>query len=113
MASVYGTLFHWARRTTTSFAEFVVSGFDRTPPGRDAGDSLVYRLKQWPDLMPSQKSADVLRTLSVMSHRPVNRAWILSTSRLKPEQVDSLLASLERQDAVEVTDTSRFTPSQL
>jgi hypothetical protein len=108
MASVYDAIYAWARRTTTSFAELWVA-----PPDRDSGTSAlpgeqIYRLKHWPSLRPSQKTADIYRTLSVMSHRRVNRRWILTASRLKPEQVDSLLESLIEQDAVEVIDSSKF-----
>lgn len=108
MPSVYDAIYAWARRTTTSFAELWVQ-----PAERDSGSSAlpgeqIYRLKHWPSLRPSQKTADVYRTLSVMSHRRVNRRWILTSSRLKPDQVDSLLQGLIAQDAVEIIDCSQF-----
>jgi hypothetical protein len=107
MPSVYDTLYRWARRTTTSFAElrFVSS----EGGGMAAGDSgLIYRLKHWPELPSRVRTADVLRALSVMSSRPVNRHWILTHSKLQAQDVDRLLARLVAQDAVEVIDGSKF-----
>lgn len=112
MPSVYDTLSSWARRTTTSFAELVSSGFDKDDSAPPGAAELVYRLRQWPVLPDSQKTADVYRTLSVMSNRPVNRHWILASSRMRPQQVDKLLEQLVRQGAVEVVDTSRFGDSR-
>jgi hypothetical protein len=107
----------WARRTTTSFTELLSSGFGREDmapeePEPAAPGEPIYRLKQWPRLSSALKTADVFRTLSVMSNRPVNRRWILSSSKMRPEQVDSLIARLIEQGAVEVIDTARFAPSQ-
>lgn len=111
MARMYETLALWARKTTTSFAELRVFGAERTvdsqPP--QPGD-LIYRLKHWPALPDRLKTADVLRTLSVMSHRPVNRRWILAHSRLKGEQVDDLLQRLADEDAISIIDTANFRP---
>ncbi len=109
MASVYDAIYAWARRTTTSFAELWVHPLERDTASSSAmpGEQ-IYRLKHWPSLKPAQKTADVYRTLSVMSHRRVNRRWILTSSRLRPEQVDSLLEALVAQDAVEVIDCSQF-----
>ena len=108
MNSVYDTIYEWARKTTTSFAELLPR--DSQEIDDDAGDSLIYKLKRWPDLPSQTKTACVLRTLSVMSSRPVNRQWILSTSKLRPEQVDRLLKRLTDEDAVEVIDGSKFPP---
>lgn len=108
MPSVYDTLSSWARRTTTSFADLLTSGFDKEDGAPPEASDLIYRLKQWPVLMESQKTADIYRTLSVMSNRPVNRRWILASSRMTPQQVDRLLHQLVRQGAVEVVDTSKF-----
>ena len=113
MARMYETLALWARKTTTSFAELMVFGAERTvdsqPP--QPGE-LIYRLKHWPALPQQLKTADVLRTLSVMSHRPVNRRWILAHSRLKGEQVDELLRRLADEDAVSIIDTASFKPPE-
>jgi hypothetical protein len=108
MASFYDTIYALARRTS-SFTEFLGLGSE-TPDSKltEPGD-LIYRLKQWPHLPPRQKTADVFRTLSVMSHRPVNRRWILSSSKLSAKQVDGLLDRLVEQGAVEVIDSARFT----
>ena len=73
-----------------------------------AASGLTYLLRQWPVLPPSSKTADIYRTLSVMSHRRVSRNWILRTSRLTPRQVDALLARLVEQDAVDVIDIALF-----
>ncbi|MBC5767908.1 hypothetical protein [Ramlibacter albus] len=107
MASLYDTLYAIARRTS-SFTEFLGLGADGPDSKLPEPGDLIYRLKHWPHLPHRQKTADVLRTLSVMSHRPVNRKWILASSRLNEKQVDSLLARLVDQGAVEVTDTSQF-----
>jgi hypothetical protein len=106
MPSVYDMLHDWARRTSTSFSElcFVVSVRDVPQP---AG-GLIYRLKHWPDLPCHHRTAEVYRTLSVMSHRPVNRRWILSNSRLHKDQLDSLLQRLLREGAVEAIDSDKF-----
>lgn len=109
MPSVYDTLFNWARKTTTSFAELRFVPSERVEVDSD-GDGLIYRLKHWPELPTASRTADVLRTLSVMSHRPVNRHWILAHSRLPAAQVDKLLQRLVADDAVEVIDGSKFGP---
>lgn len=108
MPSVYDTLSAWARRTTTSFADLITSGFDREEAQAPEGSGQIYRLKHWPHLPSGQKTADIYRTLSVMSNRPVNRRWILASSRMRPEQVDRLLERLVAEGAVEVIDSSRF-----
>lgn len=110
MPSVYDTLYNWARKTTTSFAELRFVASQRDDSQHDA-DGLIYRLRHWPDLPSSIKTAGVLRTLSVMSSRPVNRHWILSQSRLRPDQVDRLLQRLVDDEAVEVIDASKYRPA--
>jgi hypothetical protein len=107
MPSVYDTLYRWARRTTTSFAELRFVPSERQAIGPE-DDGLIYRLKHWPDLPAPARTADVLRALSVMSNRPVNRHWILANSRLRAPDVDRLLAQLVEQDAVEVIDGARY-----
>lgn len=109
MPSVYDTLFNWAKRTTTSFAElrFVASQRDMMD---SESDGLIYRLKHWPELSSFDRTADVFRALSVMSNRPINRRWILANSKLRAEQVDELLQRLVAEGAVEVIDGSKFAP---
>jgi hypothetical protein len=109
MRSVYDALYDWARRTTTSFTELITSGFDKDDALQvDDGDELIYRLKQWPDLAPGQKTAHIYRALSVMSNRPVNRRWLLAHARLAPDQLDRLIDQLVADEALEVIDASRF-----
>ena len=109
MLSVYDTVFQWARRQRTSFADLRFASSQRSIV--DAQDSgLVYRLKHWPELPSRIRTADVLRALSVMSSRPINRHWILEHSKLRAGEVDNLLARLVAQDAVEVIDSSSFPP---
>ena len=74
----------------------------------DAADTLIYRLRHWPDLPDSLHRADVLRTLSVMSSRPVNRAWMLRSSKLPAETIDHLLQLLATRGDLEVVNTSGF-----
>ena len=110
MARVYETLALWARKTT-SFAELLVSGAERAEESQPPQPGeLIYRLKHWPALPDRLKTADVLRTLSVMSNRPVNRRWILAHSRLKADQVDDLLRRLADENAVSIIDTASFRP---
>ena len=45
-----------------------------------------------------------------MSHRPVNRRWILSNSRMNAGEVDGLLRRLVSQGAVHVIDTGTYRP---
>lgn len=107
MPSVYDTVFQWARRQRTSFAELrFVSSERGTAEPEDGG--LIYRLKHWPELPCHIRTADVLRALSVMSNRPINRQWILAHSKLRAQDVDSLLARLVEQGAVEVIAGSTF-----
>lgn len=108
MSSAYDTLSAWARRTTTTFAELLGGGSEREEREPQADAQRIYRLKNWPHLPNGQKTAAIYRTLSVMSHRPVNRRWILTSSKLRPEQVDRLLSSLIEQGAVEIIDGSKF-----
>lgn len=113
MSAVTATLAIWARRTRSSFGPL---GWLATRPAPQAesaveapaDDGLVYRLKRWPDLPSAARTADVLRLLSVMSHRPVNRRWMLSYSRLDAEHVDALLRRLVDRDEVDVIDASGF-----
>ena len=107
MASAYDTLFRWARRTSTSVADlcFTVSVEDES---HASGNGLVYRLKHWPELAPLQRTADVYRALSLMSNRPVNRAWFLKHSRMNAKELDRLLDGLVAQGAVEVVDVSVY-----
>ena len=109
MPRMVEALADWARRTTTSFAELRAEGWLR-PESVPAptGPELIYRLRQWPSLPPSLRRADVLRLLSLMSNRPVNRSWMLSRGRVPADQVDRLLQLLERQGAVDVVDPSSF-----
>jgi hypothetical protein len=107
MASAYDTLFKWARRTSTSFAElrFLASAHEDSQPG---SDSLVYRLKHWPELPSRHRTAKVYRALSLMSNRPVNRSWFLRHSHMNEKELDGLLDRLVAQGAVEVVDVSGY-----
>jgi len=109
-SSFYEALFNWARRTTTSFADLISSGFDspEPPPEPAPDDGLIYRLKLWPALPPSLKTARVFRALSVMSQRPVNRHWMQEHCGLRDSQFDSLVERLLEQGAIEVIDSGKF-----
>lgn len=111
MPSVYDTLYSWARKTSTSFAELRFVASER--PAEHESNGLIYRLKHWPDLPAASRTADVFRALSVMSNRPVNRNWILTHSKLRTQQVDRLLQRLVEEGAVEVIDPSRYTARTL
>lgn len=109
MPSVIDTLYHWARKTTTSIGELRFLPSQRDDMEND-GDGLIYRLKHWPELPSHNRTADVFRALSVMSTRPINRQWILAHSKLRAAQVDQLLRRLIDEGAVEVIDQSKFAP---
>jgi hypothetical protein len=109
MPSVYDTLYSWARKRTTSFAELCFVASERGRVEHEV-DSQIYRLRHWPDLPTVNRTADVFRALSVMSNRPVNRNWLLSHSKLPARQVDQLLQRLVHEGAVEVIDTSKYGP---
>ena len=106
-ASAFATLHGWAQKFTSSLMELRPAAHAEPEP---APSGLTYLLRQWPLLPESSKTADIYRTLSVMSHRRVSRNWILQTSRLTPRQVDTLLARLVEQDAVDVIDVALFAP---
>jgi hypothetical protein len=95
-----------ARRASTTMGDLPLLGQMREEPSPQPG--LVYRLRQWPDLPERMRTADVLRALSVMSNRPVNREWLLRRVKLKARAVDELLAMLVTHGDVEVVDTSKF-----
>jgi hypothetical protein len=107
MAATHEGFFSWAKRTTTSFAELCFVSSERSESG-DEGDSLIYRLKHWPDLPVHRRTANVFRALSVMSQRPVNRRWFATHSKLHAREVDQLLELLIGEDAVEVVDGSKY-----
>ncbi|QJW83865.1 hypothetical protein HK414_07215 [Ramlibacter terrae] len=85
----------------------------RAPTAFDAAAAapavdLIYRLRSWPELPETGRTADIYRIFSVMSQRPVNRQWILARSRMAPEQLDQLLLMLEAEGVLEVIDPRRF-----
>jgi len=75
---------------------------------RAAGGDLIFRLKAWPQLPESGRTAEIYRMLSVMSSHPVNRQWLLARCRLEPQQLDQLLVQLVADGALEVIDPARF-----
>ena len=107
MPNVVERLSGWPRQAVTSIAAW----FRRAAPAEGpepADDNLVYRLRHWPRIPSASKTADLLRTLSMMSHRPVNRRWILNNSRMNAGEVDGLLRRLVRQGAVHVIDAGSY-----
>jgi hypothetical protein len=111
MPIVSATLFDWVRRTRTSFAE-LCSRSSVLLPDDEEGDALIYRLRRWPDLPSASRTADVLRLLSVMSHRPVNRRWMLANTKHEAGHIDRLLRRLTEAGAVEVIDPTGFAPTR-
>lgn len=116
MSAVSPTFAIWARRTRSCLVPLAWLASRLAPQPHPAAealpqDGLVYRLKRWPDLPSPARTADVLRLLSLMSHRPVNRRWMLSYSRLDAEHVDALLRRLVDRGEVDVIDPSAF-PAQ-
>lgn len=107
MPSVIDSLRNWM----SSFSELRSAPHNpfETPTGEDA---LVYRLKHWPVLHETHKTAGVYRVLSVMSSRPVNRSFMLAQSRLPPHELESLLHNLKQERAIQVTDISEYPPDR-
>ena len=108
MANVYEALSLLARRGASSFAELFGGGTERVEIPAPAAGEMAYRLRTWPQLPPSMKTAGVFRILSVMSQRLVNRRWMLLQSGLDDAQLDHLLQRLRTEGALEEIDTSRF-----
>ena len=76
------------------------------------GSHHIFRLKAWPSLPESGRTAEIYRMLSVMSSQPVNRQWLLSRcSSMAPGQLDALLLQLKNEGVLEVIDPSGFAPS--
>lgn len=98
----------WARRTTSSFSELRadIARPDTPDSAAPVPGDLIYRLKQWPQLPASMKTAEVLQLVSLMSSRPVRRSWILDRTRLTVKDLDFLVRRLTAQDALEVIDPS-------
>lgn len=88
------------------------SGFQPTRPARGDHRSfdgdLIFRMKAWPQLPESGRTAETYRILSIMSSQPVNRQWLLERFSMAPRQLDELLSLLVAEGAVEVIDPSRF-----
>lgn len=110
MSLVSVTLTHLARHTRSS-----LDAFARRAPlpveAEPGEDGLVYRLKHWPTLPSAIRTADVLRLLSVMSHRAVNRRWIRAHTRLEAAQIESLLRRLVAHGDAEVIDLRGLRPA--
>ena len=107
LSRVYARLSTWAR-STSDFADSVISGWDNEPKASPACNRMIYRLRSWPELPVGQRTAVIYRMLSVMSSRPVNRHWILTSSRMRPKQLDGLLSGLIAQGVVEAIDPASF-----
>ena len=96
MPTVFDSICQWTRKTTTSFAElrFVPSQREESPA---AGDTLIYRLKHWPDLPSATKTAGVL--LSVSGHLPAVGEriecgdWTFEVVDLDGRRIDKVLAA--------------------
>jgi hypothetical protein len=110
MPRVCDSFFSWAKRTSTSFAELCFVSSQRESEAANEADGLIYRLKHWPDLPAERRTANVFRALSVMSHRPVNRRWFTTHSKLATQEVDQLLDYLAGEGAVEIIDGSKYLP---
>jgi hypothetical protein len=101
-----GTITEWARRTS-SFGDSRAD-FQRSRPDEASahGGDLIYRLRRWPQLPGTWRTADVLRLLSVLSSRPLRRSWILAHSRLDTRRLDTLVQRLQADGSLEVIDPS-------
>jgi hypothetical protein len=86
------------------------SSFGPTRPagGQRLAGNVIFRMKAWPQLPESGRTAEIYRVLSVMSSQPVNRQWLLARCTMAPRDLDELLLKLVRDGALEVIDPSRF-----
>jgi hypothetical protein len=103
------TITEWARRTSSSFGgsrpQFLESDFPATVTLEpDLPGDLIYRLKHWPELPASLRTAEVLRLVSLLSGRPLRRSWILSRTQLNEQRLDLLVRHLSAQKALDVLD---------
>ena len=76
------------------------------------GADLIFRLKAWPQLPESGRTAEIYRMLSVMSSQPVTRQWLLARCSMAPRQLDALLELLVADGALEVIDPAVFAGRQ-
>lgn len=100
-------LFALLRRAVPGASRAPVAEVARVP-----GGTLIFRLRAWPELPEHGRTADIYRILSVMSHQPVTRQWLLANSRMDLQQLDALLQQLVAEGAVEVIDPARFARSE-
>ena len=110
MTSAAHLVFSWLRKPARFLLALLRRREAGAAPGAGHGEALIYRLRHWPQIPSASKTADIYRTLSVMSNRPVNRRWILNNSSLNARAVDQFLRRLVEQDAVEVIDARRYRP---
>lgn len=104
MPSVFDNLSSWVHKTSSSFALLRPHDDYRETESAMEGSSLIFRLRQWPDLPPHYKTADVYRALSMMSTRPVNRRWFVANSGLPGPAADRLMRLLIQDGAVDAID---------
>jgi len=76
--------------------------------GGAAGADVIFRMKSWPQLPESGRTAEIYQMLSVMSSQPVNRRWLLHRCRMAPKELDKLLVQLVREGALEVIDPASY-----
>lgn len=103
------TITEWARRTGSSFGgsrpQLPDSVFPATVAAEpDTPGDRIYRLRHWPDLPASLRTAEVLQLVSLLSSRPLRRSWILSRTRLDAQRLDLLARCLLAQQALDVLD---------
>ena len=75
---------------------------------RAAGADEIFRMKSWPQLPESGRTAEIYQMLSVMSSQPVNRRWLQHRCRMAPKDLDKLLVQLVRDGALEVIDPASY-----
>ena len=95
----------FARRRPVHASSF---GATRPACGPRLAANLIFRMKAWPSLPESGRTAEIYRVLSVMSSQPVNRQWLLARCKMTPRDLDELLLKLVRDGALEVIDPARF-----
>src|SRR3954464_10984847 len=90
----------WARRSSSwQETQDAFPETTQSPPEPRVGP--IYRLRRWPELPQSLRTADVLRLLSLMSNRPISRSWMENYSKVPPQRLLALLERLKSQDALE------------
>ena len=84
-------------------------GFKKSGPARGvAYPATAYRLRAWPELPESSRTAAVYRAFSRMSMGPVTMPWFMSQTGMPGPAAARLFDQLVGDGKVEMIDLDRF-----